>query len=113
MRMKRYFFLIYGVLAYVSFLAIFVYALGFIGGFLTPTRLDGPAADNAIPVNLSLLGLFALQHSGMARPGFKRWLTRWLPQEIERNTYVLATNLVLLMLFAFWQPMGYVIWHVE
>lgn len=112
--MRAYLIFAYGVLAYVSFLGVFLYAIGFIGGFLTPTRLDGAhAGGNALLINLGLLALFALQHSGMARPGFKRWLTRFIPKEMERSTYVLATNAALIALFAFWQPLGGTVWHVE
>jgi len=105
--------LLYGVLAYATFLGVFVYAVGFVGGFFTPTRLDGPPTHPlgvALGVDLALLGAFALQHSGMARPAFKRWLTRFVPQAAERSTYVLASNLAMLALFAAWQPIGGEIW---
>src|SRR5262245_50213411 len=91
--MKRLLIFSYGLIAYFLFAAVFLYAVGFIGGFLTPTRLDGePVTDfpAALAVDLALLMIFAMQHSGMARPAFKRWLSRWLPEEMERSTYVLA-----------------------
>ena len=111
--MSRIVTLLYGVLAYVVFLGVFVYAVGFIGGFLTPTRLDGAPTHSpvvALGVDLALLAAFALQHSGMARPAFKRWWTRVVPQAAERSTYVLASNLAMLVLFCAWQPIGGVIW---
>lgn len=108
--------LAYGVAAYLLFLATFVYAVGFIGGFATPTRLDGPAAGDpvaAVAVDLGLLAVFAVQHSGMARPGFKRWLTRVVPRPAERATYVLLSSAALLLLFALWRPFGGVIWDTD
>ena len=106
----------YGILSYVVFLAVFVYAIGFIGGFLTPTMLDGapnrPLAE-ALAIDLGLLALFAIQHSGMARPAFKRWWTRIVPEAAERSTYVLLSSLLLVALFAYWEPIGGVIWSVQ
>src|SRR3712207_3164666 len=84
----------YGLYSYAVFLAVFLYAVGFIGNFLVPTRLDGPVTGSwtsALLVDCGLLTLFALQHSVMARPVFKRWLTRWIPASAERSTYVLAS----------------------
>ena len=114
--MKRIAFFVYGVLCYAVFFATFLYACGFVGGFLTPTTLDGaPLVPlwQALLVDLLLLGLFAVQHSVMARPAFKRWWTRLVPQPIERSTYVLASSLALIALFAFWQPLGGVVWNLE
>ncbi len=106
----------YGVFAYAVFLVTALYAIGFIGGFLTPTTLDGGATVpfwQALLTNTLLLGLFAVQHSVMARPAFKRWWTRFVPEPVERSTYVLFSSVALLLLFAFWQPMGGVVWNVE
>lgn len=106
----------YGLACYAMFLGVFLYAIGWIGNFLTPTRLDGPRTGPmwlAAAVNLGLLTLFALQHSVMARPTFKRWWTRFVPTPIERSTYVLATNVALLLMFVLWRPMGGVIWDVQ
>lgn len=114
--MRRLFVLAYGVTAYALFLGVFAYAVGFIGGFLTPTALDGPlqgSLGTAIAVNLGLAMLFGLQHSIMARPAFKAMLTRIVPEPMERSTYVLATNLVMLLLFWQWRPMGMTIWSIE
>lgn len=118
--MKRLLVLAYGLACYVLFLGVFVYAIGFIGGFLTPTRLDAIPSDTesssvlqAVFVNLMLIAAFGVQHSLMARPAFKRWLTRWIPEPMERSTYVLATNLALALLFWQWQPIGGMVWLVE
>lgn len=118
--MKRVFVLAYGLASYVLFLGVFLYAIGFVGGFLTPTSLDGAVEDprpvalgQAVLINLALVAAFGLQHSVMARPAFKRWLDRWVPRAMERSTYVLATNIVLGVLFWQWRPMGGLVWHVE
>jgi protein-S-isoprenylcysteine O-methyltransferase Ste14 len=114
--MKRFGVLLYGASAYGLFLGVFLYAVGFVGNFLTPTRLDGLAESPvglALAVDLLLLGLFAMQHSVMARPGFKRWWTRFVPEPIERSTYVLCTNIVLALLFWLWQPIGGYVWNVQ
>ena len=106
--------LAYGIFSYGVFLGVFVYAIGFIGGFLTPTRLDGAQTRplwQALAIDLGLLGLFAVQHSVMARPGFKRWWTRLVPEAVERSTYVLLSSLALVALFAWWQPIGGTIWN--
>jgi protein-S-isoprenylcysteine O-methyltransferase Ste14 len=96
-------------------LGIFLYTVGFIGGFLTPTSLDDPregSLASALVIDLGLLALFAVQHSGMARPGFKRWLTRFIPGPAERSTYVLLSSAALFVLFWQWQPLGGVVWEV-
>lgn len=114
--LRRVLVLGYGLAAYALFLATSVYAAGFIGGFLTPTRLDGPREGDlpvAIAIDLGLLALFAVQHSGMARPRFKRWLTRFVPAAAERATYVLLSSAALLVLFALWRPLGGVVWEAE
>lgn len=113
---NRFLVLFYGVLAYVMFLGVFVYACGFVGNIGTPTTLDGPLEGSlltALLVNLSLLALFALQHSVMARPAFKQWLTRYVPRPVERSTYVLFSNLALAVLFWQWRPMGGVVWDIQ
>jgi protein-S-isoprenylcysteine O-methyltransferase Ste14 len=113
--MSRIGIFLYGLLCYAVFLGVFVYAIGFIGGFATPTLLDG-AADRslgqALAINLGLLAAFALQHSIMARPAFKRWWTRIVPEAAERSTYVLASSLALIALFVFWEPIGGALWSV-
>ncbi len=107
---------VYGVVCYLFFLASFLYAVGFMGNFGVPKTMDsGPQAPflEALLINSLLLGLFAVQHSVMARPWFKKAWTKLVPQTVERSTYVLFSSLALLLLFALWQPMGGAIWNVE
>ncbi|MFO0963983.1 MAG: NnrU family protein [Gemmataceae bacterium] len=113
---RRLLLLAYGSLCYAATLAILLYAVGFIGGFLTPTRLDDPRQGSlvaALAIDLGLLTLFALQHSGMARPAFKRWLTRFVPGSAERSTYCLLSCAALFVLFWQWRPLGGVIWEAH
>ena len=96
--------LIYGVVTYAIFLVTFLYAIGFVGGFVVPKHVDtGVAGDlwPAIAVNVALLGLFGIQHSVMARPAFKEWWTQLIPRQVERTTFVLATSLLLMLTFCF------------
>ena len=113
---KRLTVFLYGVVCYVVFFATFLYAIGFIGNFGVPRTLDSaPAAGfvASLLIDLGLLGLFAIQHSVMARPAFKRWFTRVVPESAERSTYVLASSLALIAMFALWQPLGGSVWAVE
>jgi methanethiol S-methyltransferase len=111
--MSRIAIFLYGVVSYLIFFPVFLYGIGFIGGFLTPTTLDSPPHSSlalALCIDLGLLAAFAIQHSGMARPAFKRWWTRIVPEEIERSTYVLVSSLALVVLYVFWEPIGGIIW---
>ena len=113
---KRIAFLAWGITCYAVFFACFLYAIAWIGGFdIVPTTIDsgepGPLGA-ALAVNLALLSLFAVQHSGMARPGFKRVWTKIVPEPAERPTYVLLSTLALVALFAFWRPIGANVWTV-
>ena len=106
----------FGSVAYLVFLGTFLYALCFVGGFLVPTTLDGSPRmpfGRALAIDLGLLALFALQHSGMARPAFKRAWTRLVAPEVERSVYVLLSSLCLIALFALWEPLGGVVWQLE
>jgi protein-S-isoprenylcysteine O-methyltransferase Ste14 len=108
--------LIYGAGAYLFALATLLYAIGFIGNFPLLKTIDGGVAGDritAIVVDLVLLGLFAVQHSVMARKGFKRWWTRVVPHAVERSTYVLAAGLVLALVIWQWRPMPAVVWHID
>ena len=113
--MKRASIFIYGIACYGVFFATFLYAVGFIGNFGVPKSMDSPrdiSLGAALAIDLGLLALFAVQHSVMARPAFKRRWTRIVPESAERATYVLFSSLALILLFWWWQPMGGQIWKV-
>ena len=114
--MARVAIFLYGILSYALFFGVFLYGIGFIGGFLVPTALDSAPSRPfgvALAIDLGLLAAFAIQHSGMARPAFKRWWTKVVPEAAERSTYVLFSSLAMVALYAAWQPIGGVIWQTE
>lgn len=114
--MSRILIFVYGILCYAISVAVLVYGMGFIGGFGTPTILDGEPTrplGAALGIDLGLIVLFALQHSIMARPAFKAWWTRFIPEAAERSTYLLMSSVALGALFAFWAPIGGTVWKLS
>lgn len=114
--LKRVAVFVYGVACYAAFFGTFLYAIGFIGNIVVPKSMDSPATTPfiyALGIDVLLLGIFAVQHSLMARPWFKRAWTRMVPEAAERSTYVLFSSVALIALFYFWQPLGGVVWNIE
>lgn len=114
--MNRSLAVLYGGACYTAFLATFLYAIAFVAGFGVPKHIDNGAQTplwTALAIDIGLLALFAVQHSGMARPAFKRWWTRFVPPAIERSTFVLVSSAVLALLFWLWRPLPQVVWHVD
>jgi methanethiol S-methyltransferase len=114
--MQRFLAVGYGAVSYVIFLVAFLYAIAFVSDFIVPRTVDSGIAapmKEAIVVNVLLLGLFAVQHSVMARPSFKRWWTRWVPHSIERSTYVLLASSILLVMYWQWRTMPAVVWDIS
>jgi protein-S-isoprenylcysteine O-methyltransferase Ste14 len=108
--------LLYGVISYALFFVTFLYAIGFVGNLWVPRTIDSEPTLSfgmALLVDLGLLALFAVQHSGMARPAFKRWLTRYVPEAVERSTYVLLSTIAMAAMMYYWASLGGVIWAVE
>jgi len=114
--MFRLIILLYGFTCYALFVAVFAYLIGFTGNLVVPKGVDEGSViawPAAVAVDAALMMLFGLQHSVMARAGFKRWWSRLVPPPAERSTYVLASSLVLVLLFALWQPLPLTVWQAE
>jgi protein-S-isoprenylcysteine O-methyltransferase Ste14 len=114
--MARAFFMGFALVAYAIFFATFLYLIAFVGNLpwvpLTVDRGPEAAVGTAVAVNLALISIFGIQHSVMARQGFKRAWTRFVPQPAERSVYVLAASAVLILLFVGWRPIGGTVWEV-
>ncbi len=114
--MGKFFSFIFGVIAYLVFLVAFLYAIGFVGSFYVPKNINSGEENSlytALLINISLLSLFALQHSVMARPGFKKWITAIISPAVERSLYVLLSSLALVLLYWKWQPITTVVWDLD
>ncbi len=114
--MKKIIPFIYGILSYLLFLIAFLYAIGFVGNSIVPKTIDSGTETTLLPslvINVLLLSIFAIQHSVMARPAFKKWITTFISPAIERSTYVLFSSLALLLLYWKWQPITAIVWKVE
>jgi protein-S-isoprenylcysteine O-methyltransferase Ste14 len=113
--MGRFIAFAYGLLTYVIFFVTFVYAIGFVTGLVVPKTIDTGMVvplSEAIIVNLVLMSVFAIQHSVMARQGFKQWWTKFVPKSVERSTYVLFASLALILLFWQWRPIPTIVWSI-
>ena len=114
--MKKILSLGYGLVSYLAFFATILYAIGFVGNLVVPKTIDSEPQSSflsAVLVNALLLLVFALQHSIMARPAFKRWWTKYVPAHLERSTFVLLASLCLMLMMWLWQPIGGIVWSTE
>ena len=106
----------YGVVSYFAFFLSFCYFIGFVGNIFVPKGIDAEPVIpflNALFIDISLIALFSITHSVMARKSFKRWITRYIPQAIERSTFVLTSSVLLMVMMVMWQPLGGVVWAVN
>src|ERR1044071_9890925 len=114
--MKRWLIFIYGVACYAMAFVTLLYAIGFVGNLVVPKSIDSAprvSLELALLIDVLLLAAFAIQHSVMARPAFKRWWTRIVPKEAERSTYILFASVFLIAMYVYWEPIGGVVWSVQ
>jgi protein-S-isoprenylcysteine O-methyltransferase Ste14 len=114
--MQKLITILYGAIAYLVFLVAFLYAIGFVGNFIVPKAIDNGIVTSfteALLINVVLLSLFAIQHSVMARPAFKKWICQFISPAIERSTYVLLSSLVLLLMYWQWRPIPTIVWEFD
>lgn len=114
--MKRWIILVFGLFAYAAFVVAIAYGVAFFGNLFVARTIDAAATvplGQALLVDIGLLALFALQHSGMARPRFKAWMSTFVPPEVNRSTYVLLSSVAMIVMMTLWQPLGGVVWSVD
>ena len=117
--MGRLLVFVYGLICYVAFVGSFLYAIGFVANMVVPKNIDDGVEDLTVAkwipvlINMLLLGLFAIQHSVMARPAFKAWWAKIIPTVIERSTYVLLSSALLCLMFWQWRPMTTALWSID
>jgi protein-S-isoprenylcysteine O-methyltransferase Ste14 len=114
--MKKVIIFIYGIISYLVFLIAFLYAIGFVGNIVVPKSIDSGVETtlfSSLFINVILLSVFALQHSIMARPQFKKWFTTIISPAMERSTYILLSSLALLLIYWQWQPITTIVWKIE